>query len=104
LEFSIKTDKALVHVEGRTHESSLTAYLMKRRRSLIAARDPARADQLFSSLPKKAVVSGGGTSESYRVKWEKVGGRKSRFQGARFVFSVEEPGLGRLLGRLKVGP
>jgi hypothetical protein len=97
LEFSIKTDKALVHVEGRTHESSLTAYLMKRRRSLLSTRDPARADLFFSDLPKKATVSGGGASKAYRVKWEKIGGRKSRFPGARFVFSVEESGLGSFL-------
>jgi hypothetical protein len=102
--FAIKAGKETIQAEGLTHESALTAYLMKRRRSLLSTRDPARADQLFSSLPKKATVSGGGTSKAYRVNWEKVGGRKSRFQGARFVFSVEESGLGRLLGRLKVGP
>jgi hypothetical protein len=94
--FSIKAGKEAIKAEGLTHESTLTAYLMKRRRSLISARDPAKADQLFSDLPKKAIVSGGGASKAYRVKWEKVGGRKSRFPGARFVFSVEESGLGRL--------
>jgi hypothetical protein len=100
--FTIKLEDATVNAEGLTHESALTAYLMKRRRSLLFTRDPARADQLFSSLPVKAIVSGGGTSKAYRVKWEKVGGRRSRFSEARYVFSVEESGLGRLLGRLKV--
>jgi hypothetical protein len=96
LKFEIKAGEIVIVSEGLTHESALTAYLMKRRRSLLSARDPAKADQLFSSLPRKAMVSGVGTSKAYRVKWEKVGGRKSRFPGARYVFSVEESRLGRL--------
>jgi hypothetical protein len=96
LKFEIKAGGAVIVSEGLTHESALTAYLMKRRRSLLSTRDPAKAEWFFSDLPKKAMVSGGGASKAYKVKWEKVGGRKSRFPGARFVFSVEESGLGRL--------
>jgi hypothetical protein len=101
LKFEIKAGGVVMVSEGLTHESALTAYLMKRRRSLLSARDPARADQLFSWLPKKAVVEGGGTSKAYRVKWEKAGGRRSRFPGARYVFSVEESCLGRLVRALR---
>jgi hypothetical protein len=101
LKFEIKAGGVVTVSEGLTHESALTAHLMKRRRSLLAAKDPAKADQLFSSLPKKAVVSGGGASKAYRVKWEKVGGRGSRFPGARYVFSVEESCLGRLVRALR---
>jgi len=97
LKFEIKVGGAVIVSEGLTHESALTAYLMKRRRSLLSTRDPTRASRLFSDLPKKAIVSGGGTSKAYRVKWEKMGGRRSRFPGARYVFSVEESHLGRLL-------
>jgi hypothetical protein len=77
---SIKAGKETIKAEGLAHESALTACLMKRRRSLLSSRDPAKADQLFSNLPKKAVVSGGDASKSYRV-----GGGRSRFPGARCV-------------------
>ena len=62
-------------------------------------KDKNRVRELFSEMPRKAVVSGGGSSKSYRIKWEEVG--KTRFQGGRFVFRVEESGLGRLLGALR---
>ncbi len=94
--FSIKAGKDTIQAEGLTHESALTAYLMKRRRPLISTRNPANADLLFSDLPKKAMVSGGGASKAYKIKWEKVGGKRSRFPGARYVFSVDESRLGRL--------
>jgi len=54
--------------------------------------------------PKKAQVSGGGASKTYRVKWEKVGGRRSRFPAARYVFSVEESRLGRLFSFRQICP
>jgi hypothetical protein len=96
LEFSIRMGREVVNGGAQTHEGALVKYLTSRRRALLRARDGAEANMLFSELPKKALVSGGGSSKSYRVKWEKMGGRKSRFPGARFVFSVEESGLGRL--------
>lgn len=99
--FTIKLGDETTQAVGFTHESALTAYLLRRRRSLLSARDPLKADKLFAILPKKAVVSGGGTSKSYRVKWERVGGRKSRFPGARFVFSVERSRLGHLVESLR---
>jgi hypothetical protein len=96
LEFLIRAGKANDRVQGSDHEAALTKHLMEQRWALLRVKDLAESEKLFSDLPKKAVVSGGGASKSYRVKWEKVGGRKSRFPGARFVFSVEESRLGRL--------
>jgi hypothetical protein len=100
LEFSIRTGKEAANAEARSHEAALVKYLTARRRALLRVENP---DKPFSELPKRAMVSGGGVSKSYRVKWEKVGRRKSRFPGARFVFSVEESGLRRLLGMFKAG-
>ena len=99
LEFSVRFGKMTVQVEGLTHESALVKYLMARRRSLLGMKDKARARELFSKLPRKVTVSGGGSSKSYRIKREEVG--KRRFRGGRFVFTVEESGLGRLLGALR---
>jgi len=96
--FTIKLAGETVQVEGRTHESALMKYLMSKRHPLLSARDPARADALFASLPKKAVVNGAGFSRSYKITWEKLG--KKTFPGARYAFSVEESGLGRFLGAL----
>jgi hypothetical protein len=92
--YTIKLTDGTVQVEGRTHESALMKHLMSRRRSLFSIKDKAKADTIFAALPKKAVVTGGGTSKSYRITWEKLG--KKTFPGARYVFSVEESRLGRL--------
>lgn len=86
------TGKETVQVEGRTHESALVKYIMGRRRALLRVKDATRAGQLSLDLPRKAVVSGGGSSKSYRVKWEKVG--RSKFAGSRYIFTVEESHLG----------
>ena len=99
--FTVELGDETIQAEGFSHESALTAYLMKRRRTLLSARDPLKVDKLFETLPKKAVVSGGGISKSYRVKWEKVGGRKSTFPGTRYVFSVEDPRLDRFVRVLR---
>ena len=96
--FTIKLKDGTVQVEGRTHESALVKHLMSRRRSLLSTKDAARADERFASFPKKAIVTGGDTSKSYRITWEKLG--KKTFPGARYAFSVEESGLGRFLGAL----
>ena len=98
--FSIKTRKEIVQVESRTHESALTKHLLERRHALLRVKDTAKADQLFSDFPRKAVVTGGGSSKSYRVRWEKMG--TSRLAGSRYCFTVEESRLGGLLRR-KVG-
>ena len=37
--------------------------------------DPTRADVLFASLSRKAVVTGGGAARSYKITWEKLGKR-----------------------------
>ena len=99
--FIIKLKDEAVQVEGRTHESALMKRLMSRRRSLLSTRDPARAEALFVALPRKAVITGGGASKTYRITWEKLG--KKAFPGARYAFSVEESGLGRLVGALRRG-
>lgn len=97
-EFTVKAGKTTVRVESPDHESALVKCLMDRRRAVLGMRDNTMAAFLFSELPKKAVVSGGGTSKTYRVKWEKVG--KTKFPGSRCVFSIEESGLRIILGRL----
>ena len=99
--FTIKMTDGTVQVEGRTHESALMKHLMSRRRSLLSTKDKAKADTIFAALPRKAVVTGEGTSKSYRITWERLG--RKTFPGARYAFSVEDSGLRRLLGRLKVG-
>jgi hypothetical protein len=76
-------------------------HLTERRRVLLRLKDTAQADELSSELPRKAVVSGGGSSKTYRVKWEKI--RRSKFTGSRFVFSVEETGLRRFLRAMRRG-
>lgn len=93
------TGNVVVDAEGRTHETAFVTYLTKQRQSLLRVRDSAKADRLFSDLPRKSVVSGNGASKSYRVTWEKVG--TSRFAGSRYVFSVEESGPGAFVRILR---
>ena len=97
--FKIKLGDETVQLESRTHESALVKHLMSRRRSLLSTKDQAVADSLFAALPKKAVVTSGGTSKSYRIAWEKLG--KKTFPGASCAFSVEESGLDRLVRILR---
>ncbi len=101
LEFTVKAGKTMVRIESPDQESTLLKCLMDRRRAVLGMRDNTRASVLFSEPPKKAVVSGDGSSKTYRVRWEKAG--KTKFPGSRHGFSIEESALRSILGRLKVG-
>jgi hypothetical protein len=99
--FSIKTEKSTARVEGQTHEGALAKHLTERRCALLRLKDSAQVDELFSQLPRKAVVTRGGSSKFYKVKWEEIG--KLKFPGSCYVFSVKESGLGRFIGALRRG-
>jgi hypothetical protein len=70
--FTVKMADGTIQAEGLTHGSALAKYLTSSR-TLFSARDPTRVDDLFASLPKKAVVRGGGNSKSHEITWEKLG-------------------------------
>ena len=82
----IGTEK--VEVEGYEPRKALIKYLMKRRRSLLFTRDPAKVEMMFQKMPTHADVTSPKTSKSFNIKWEKVG--SGEFQGARFTFELEE--------------
>ena len=48
--FTIDTGKEKIEVEGHAHQNVAVKYLMKRRRSLIFTKDPAKVERLFSEV------------------------------------------------------
>ncbi|MEM0118324.1 MAG: hypothetical protein QXX17_04595 [Conexivisphaerales archaeon] len=84
--FTIDTGAEKVEVQGYDYEKVAIRYLMKRRRSLLFTRDPAKVESLWEKLPKKITVIGAKDSKSFRVDWKRVG--EEEFQGARFVFTL----------------
>ncbi len=86
--FTIDTGKEKLEVEGHEHKNVAVKYLMKRRRSLLSTKDPAKVETLFSDLPSHVAVTGKQLTKSYDVKWEKVGSEE--FAGARFTFTITE--------------
>ena len=87
-QFVIDTGHEEIPMEGYEHKSVATKYLMKRRRSLLGTRDPAKVDRLFEDLPRQVTVKGKQIDKIFKVNWERVG--TTEFEGARFVFTLEE--------------
>ncbi len=86
--FTIDTGKEKIEVEGHEHRNVAVKYLMKRRRSLLSTRDPAKVEKLYSELPAQVLVIGKQLTKAYSVSWEKTG--TGEFSGARFTFELTE--------------
>jgi predicted NAD-dependent protein-ADP-ribosyltransferase YbiA (DUF1768 family) len=86
--FTIDTGKEQIPVEGHAHQNVAVKYLMKRRRSLLMTKDPAKVEKLFSEVPKKISIIGANVTKTYKVNWERVG--TGEFPGARFTFTLDE--------------
>ena len=86
--FTIDTGKEKIEVEGHAHQNVAVKYLMKRRRSLLTTKDPAKVERLFEELPKEVKIIGKNLTKAYSVSWEKVG--TGEFPGARFTFQIAE--------------
>jgi predicted NAD-dependent protein-ADP-ribosyltransferase YbiA (DUF1768 family) len=88
--FTIDIGTEKIEVEGHAHQNVAVKYLMKRRRSLIFTKDPAKVEKLFSEVPKEISIIGANVTKKYKVAWERVG--TGEFPGARFTFTLEEIG------------
>jgi hypothetical protein len=86
--FTIDTGTEKIPVEGHAHQNVAVKYLMKRRRSLIFTKDPAKVEKLFSEVPTKISIIGANLTKTYKVAWERVS--TGEFAGARFTFTLEE--------------
>jgi hypothetical protein len=86
--FTVDTGKEQIQVEGTDYQKVAVKYLMKRRRSLLFTKDPAKSEKLWGDLPKQLRVVGAQLTKTYDVSWEKVGTKE--FAGARFTFELEE--------------
>ena len=86
--FTIDTGTEKIPVEGHAHLNVAVKYLMKRRRSLIFTKDPAKVEKLFSEVPTKITILGANVTKSYNVAWERVS--TGEFSGARFTFTLDE--------------
>jgi len=86
--FTIDAGGEKVEVEGHEHKNVAVKYLMKRRRSLLSTKDPAKVEDLFARLPAQVSVIGKQLTKTYRVAWERTG--TGEFAGARFTFTMEE--------------
>jgi predicted NAD-dependent protein-ADP-ribosyltransferase YbiA (DUF1768 family) len=87
-QFVIDTGTEQIPVEGHEHRNVAVKYLMKRRRSLLMTKDPAKVEQLYAQVPQTIRIVGKQVTKAFRVKWERVG--TEEFTGARFVFTLEE--------------
>ena len=86
--FTIDTGRERIEVEGHEHRNVAVKYLMKRRRSLLSTKDPAKVERLFKELPDHVSVIGKQVTKSYKVAWERTG--TGEFAGARFTFTMGE--------------
>jgi predicted NAD-dependent protein-ADP-ribosyltransferase YbiA (DUF1768 family) len=86
--FTIDVGTEKIPVEGHAHNNVAVKYLMKRRRSLIFTKDPAKVEKLFSAVPKELSIIGANVTKKYKVTWERVS--TGEFAGARFTFTLEE--------------
>jgi len=86
--FTIDTGTEKIPVEGHAHQNVAVKYLMKRRRSLIFTKDPAKVEKLFAEVPKRISIIGANVTKTYNVTWERVS--TGEFAGARFTFTLEE--------------
>ena len=86
--FTIDIGTEKIEVEGHAHQNVAVKYLMKRRRSLIFTKDPAKVEKLFSAVPSQISIIGANVAKTYKITWERVS--TGEFAGARFTFSLEE--------------
>jgi len=86
--FTIDTGKEQIEVEGHEHRNVAVKYLMKRRRSLLSTKDPAKVEKMYAELPGEVKIIGKQLTKAYRVSWEKKG--TGEFAGARFTFDMTE--------------
>ena len=86
--FTIDTGKERIEVEGHAPRNVAVKYLMKRRRSLLMTKDPAKVEKMYTELPNALMIIGKKVTKAYKVTWE----RKStgEFAGARFTFDLAE--------------
>jgi len=63
-------------------------YLMKRRRSLLSTKDPAKVERMYTELPGEVKIIGKNVTKAYKISWEKKG--TGEFVGARFTFELAE--------------
>jgi hypothetical protein len=87
-EFIMVVNDTQIPVLGHTHRNVAVKYLMKRRRSLLMTRDPAKLENLYSSLPTQIMVKSKRVSHAYDINWERVG--TENFEGSRFPFTISE--------------
>ena len=86
--FTVDTGKEKIEVEGTDYQKVAVKYLMKRRRSLLFTKDPAKVEKLWEDVPKQVKIIGAQLTKTYVVEWEKVGTKE--FVGARFTFELTE--------------
>jgi len=86
--FTIDTGKERIEVEGHEHRNVAVKYLMKRRRSLLSTKDPAKVEIMYEELPKEVKIIGKQVTKAYNVAWEKKG--TGEFVGARFTFDMTD--------------
>lgn len=86
--FTIDNGKEKIEVEGHEHKNVAVKYLMKRRRSLLSTKDPAKVERMFGELPSEVKIIGKQLTKAYKVSWEKEG--TGEFVGARFTFDITE--------------
>jgi predicted NAD-dependent protein-ADP-ribosyltransferase YbiA (DUF1768 family) len=86
--FTIDTGKEQIEVEGHEHRNVAVKYLMKRRRSLLSTKDPAKVEKMYAELPSKVKIIGKQLTKAYIISWEKKG--TGEFVGARFTFDIAE--------------
>ncbi len=86
--FTIDVGSEKIPVEGHAHKNVAVKYLMKRRRSVLFTKDPAKKEKLWNDLPKKIKILGAQVTKAYDIKWERVS--TGEFAGAKFTFELEE--------------
>ena len=86
--FTIDIGTEKIPVEGHAHLNVAVKYLMKRRRSIIFTKDPAKKEKLFSDVPKKISIIGANITKTYNIAWERVS--TGEFSGAKFTFTLDE--------------
>lgn len=86
--FTIDTGTEKIEVEGHEHRNVAVKYLMKRRRSLLSTKDPAKVERMYTELPSEVKIIGKQLTKAYKVSWERKG--TGEFAGARFTFDMVE--------------
>jgi hypothetical protein len=87
-EFIMVVNDTQIPVMGHTHRNVAVKYLMKRRRSLLMTKDPAKVENLYTNLPTLIMVKSKRVCHAYEINWERVG--TENFEGSRFPFTISE--------------